>query len=116
MSGPEKPTEQATSRHGVLCAKCEHLNVQSRNVCEFCGAHLHVVCHSCGHRNERVRTRCVDCGHRLHRSWTSRLTNAFGKDRKMTVIQTVLLVIGILVGIAVVVLFSKVSEIGLPEP
>ena len=113
MSGPEKPTEHAPARSGVLCAKCEHLNVQSHNVCEFCGAHLHVVCHSCGHRNERVRTRCVECGHRLHRSWLRRLTLLFGKDRKMSVIQTILLIVGILIGIAAIVFFS---EFRIPEP
>jgi hypothetical protein len=112
MSGSEKQTEHVPSRQGVLCAKCEHLNVRTNNVCEYCGSHLHVVCHNCGHRNERVRTRCIDCGHRLHRSWLSRLSNSFGKNRKMSLIQTVLLVLGILIGIAIIVFFS---EFRIPE-
>ena len=114
MSGPEKPTESTQSSRAVLCAKCEHLNPHGLNVCERCAAHLHVVCHSCGHRNERVRTRCLECDHQLHRTSIGRFAQSlFGKDRKMSVIQTTLLVIAIVVGIAVIVFFS---ELRLPQP
>ena len=116
MSGPEKTTKEPQSDRAVLCAKCEHLNPHGRNVCEECGAHLHVVCHNCGQRNERVRTRCLECDHKLHRTWIGRLSHAFfGKDRKMSLIQTALLVIAILIGICVIVYFSNWSPPP-PEP
>ena len=99
MTGLEKSTETIQSSRAVLCAKCEHLNPPRLNVCERCGAHLHVVCHSCGHRNSRVKTRCVECNHRLHRSSISRVRQLlFGKNRKMFLIQAILLVTAILIG------------------
>jgi hypothetical protein len=108
MSGPEKSTEQSHSSRAVLCAKCEHLNPHGMNVCERCRAHLHVVCHNCGQRNERVRTRCLECNHNLHRSGFGRLIRSFfGKDRKMSVIQTTLLIVAILIGFAMIVFFSS---------
>jgi hypothetical protein len=114
MSGSEKLIEQSRPGRAVLCAKCEHLNPHDRSVCERCGSHLYVVCHSCGSRNERVRSRCIDCSRKLHRSWFGRLLQAlFGKNRKMSLIQTVLLLIGILIGIAVIVLLA---EFKLPQP
>lgn len=113
MSGREKPTENAgsTESGGVVCAKCDHENPRGRNLCESCGAHLHIVCHRCGHRNARVQPRCVECGHKLHRSWWKR--GWLSKDRKMALIQVALLVLGILAGLFFVIYFS---EYRLPEP
>lgn len=81
----------APAQHGVLCAKCEHLCSPGSNVCEECGAHLHVKCHACGQRNPRVAARCSECGQRLHRSfgehWLKKLKP---KRMKLTLLQLAL--------------------------
>jgi uncharacterized membrane protein YvbJ len=108
MSGPERPTDEARAEAEIRCAKCGHRNQRRSNVCESCGAHLHVVCHRCGHRNERSRSKCTECGQKLHRSWLTRASRGIlGKNRKLTLLQVILLLIGILVGFAVIYYFSN---------
>ena len=114
MSGPQKPTEQPPSERDVPCGKCGHLNPRRSNVCASCGAHLYVVCHRCGHRNERAHPRCTECGQKLHRSWLTRASRGvFGKNRKLSLLQLVLLLIGILIGFAAIYYFSNFKP---PEP
>lgn len=124
MSGPEKTTKPLQSGSAVRCAKCGHTNAHGLTECESCGAHLHVLCHKCGHRNERVRSRCTECGHRLHRSLSRRLTHRilvknrvfrsiFGRNRTLSLIQIVLLLLGILVGYYAIRYFAEFKP---PEP
>ncbi len=108
MSGPERPTEQSVAPADVECAKCAHLNPHGRTVCESCGAHLHVVCHNCGHRNVRARSHCSECGHNLHRSKATRLWRKLaGKDKKLSVLQIVLLVVAIALGAGLIWFFVE---------
>lgn len=55
------------SEHGVLCARCEHLNNQGESQCSECGARLFIECPACGELNQRVFTRCRKCRKRLKR-------------------------------------------------
>jgi hypothetical protein len=111
MSGSLKRTEG----HGaaeVACAKCDHRNAHGRNVCESCGAHLHVVCHHCGRRNARAQARCLECDHTLHRSRPGSLVRGlFGKTRDISTLQLVLLLIGVVIGGC---LIYFIAEIRLP--
>ena len=107
---PEIESSQPPPDKPIRCAKCGHQNAPRISVCESCGAHLYVTCQNCGHRNERSRSRCVECRHKLHRSWFKRLAR---KKGKISLLQVALLVIGILLGLAVVVYFS---ELRVPEP
>jgi hypothetical protein len=99
MSGPANPTEQRPAPQGVVCAKCQQLNRPGRNVCEGCGAHLHIVCHDCGQRNPRSRSHCLECGHKLHRSRAKRaFRSIFGKNSNNVLLQVILMILGILIG------------------
>ena len=113
MSGLKNPTEEKRSEQ-VVCAKCEHSNPHGCNVCEACGAHLHVVCHHCGNRNPRIQARCLECNHSLHRSRARSLSHRLlGKNRKITTLQLVLLLLGILIGAAAIVFLA---DMRLPQP
>lgn len=80
MKTPEKhnvaaaPTASDTTQtpgppaKGILCAKCEHVNVAGSTTCKRCRSHLHIKCNDCGTTNERVYTTCRHCGRRLHKS------------------------------------------------
>lgn len=108
MSGLAKPTERSSSPEGIVCAKCRHFNGKGRNVCESCGAHLHVVCHHCGQRNSRSQSQCSECGHRLHRSRARRALRGFLPKRSNDlVLQIVLIVIAILIGYALIHLLGN---------
>ena len=103
---------RVTTRRGVLCAKCEHLNPPQMNECETCGAHLFLACKECGEGNERVRTRCVKCGRRLHRSLWQRSRKRMGRSGRLAVAKVLLFCLGLLLmyGLFVVVsgLFSLI--------
>jgi predicted amidophosphoribosyltransferase len=93
-SESSKVGSHASVQRGVLCAKCEHLCPPGSNVCDECGAHLHVKCHACGQRNPRVAARCAECGQRLHRSfWERRLKKLKPKRMKITLLQLALAVL-----------------------
>ena len=97
----------STSRRGVLCAKCEHLNPAHLNECETCGAHLFLVCKECGEGNERVRTRCRSCGRRLHRSWFQRSRKKVsGRGSRLMIAKVVLFCFGLLLVYGLLVLVS----------
>jgi hypothetical protein len=75
---------------------------------------LHVVCHHCGQRNARAQARCSECGRKLHRSWFRRFeSRVLGKRKKVTWLQLGLLLLGILVGAA---LIYFLAEFKLPQP
>ena len=72
---PTEPAEVAApeqSEHGILCARCEHLNHQDQTQCAECGARLFVECSACGEPNQRIFTRCRKCHKRLHRGLFNR--------------------------------------------
>lgn len=107
----ETQAGQAQSTKGVLCPKCDHLNAAGRNTCEYCEAHLYVSCHDCGHRNERVRERCVHCKHRLHRSWFNQWRKRIAGNRglKISALQIIMLIVGVLVTFGVVIWLAELS-------
>lgn len=107
MSSSElESTGQVTTRRGVLCAKCEHLNPPHSNECETCGAHLFLSCKECGEGNERVRTRCLKCGRRLHRSWLQRSRKKMGRGGRLMAAKVVLYCFGLLLVYGLLVLVS----------
>jgi hypothetical protein len=114
MSGLKKQSETAEAKRGVLCAMCEHLNPLGRSTCEFCKAHLYLACSRCGSRNARVQSRCSQCNRELHRSILSRIWHApLGRQRRMTILQAVLLVLAIITGLALIVFFAELRLPGL---
>jgi hypothetical protein len=114
MSGCKNQTDGPRVQRGVLCAKCEHLNPPGLSTCEFCNAHLHLLCSYCRQRNARVQSCCSQCGRSLHRSFWSRGWQAlFGRERKMHLVQAILLALAILAGLALIIFFS---EFRLPKP
>lgn len=74
MNDPH-PTDAWSDDRTILCAKCEHLNPETLDRCEKCGADLFTDCPYCGHPNQRVAHRCAKCRHRLRRSWIRRAAN-----------------------------------------
>jgi hypothetical protein len=113
MSGSEKLIEPAGDAAGVVCARCEQVNSRKRNLCQACGAHLHVVCHHCGHRNDRASSRCTECNHKLHRSWWKQASRRlFGKEKSVSRLQIILLVLAILIGIGGILFLA---ELQLPD-
>lgn len=71
VSGPSQDAgplmEPEHNKPGVLCGRCDYLNVAEADSCERCGAALYVDCPRCGHRNARIYTRCKQCHRRLRR-------------------------------------------------
>jgi hypothetical protein len=108
MSESEKATDDSRS---VACAKCGHLNPHGKNVCDKCGAHLHVVCHHCGYHNVRARARCIECNHQLHRSWFKRVSQRLsGKRGKISLFQIILLILGIAIGLLAIIYLPQFFE------
>jgi hypothetical protein len=108
MSGLAKPTDQGQPAREIVCAKCGQTNRRGQSVCASCGAHLHILCHHCGSRNTRQAARCTECGHNLHRSLPKRLfRRVFGADSKISLLQIVLLLIGVLIGFTLIVLLTN---------
>ena len=104
MSNPESGLTAPPSERGVLCAKCDHLNPPGSKACEECGDHLYVACHYCGHKNRRVDAVCAECGHHLHRSLWRRWQRKFlGQNRKILIVELILLVIVVVVGFNLIV-------------
>ena len=99
---------------GVLCAKCEHLNICGRNECTRCGAHLYIACTDCGQRNERVRSRCTNCHRRLHHSIFERARKKAGHVViQMNSLQVILFCIGIALAFLLILFFSHFEIPGL---
>lgn len=104
----------APAQRGVLCAKCEHLCPPDSNVCEECGAHLHVKCHACAQRNLRVATRCTECGQRLHRSFWERWQKKLKPKRmKLTLWQLALAVLAAFGTYKIITLLLEVGDGGI---
>jgi hypothetical protein len=104
----EKAESQERSDRGILCAKCEHLNVRGANQCSRCGSHLYISCVNCGHRTERVRTRCDHCGRKLHRGLFQRYGRRIKANLSLTPLQVILFVIGIAIVFGFIVLVASV--------
>jgi len=105
-SEPDAPAERKD--RGVLCAKCEHLNVWGRNECKRCGAHLYIACTDCGQRNERVRTRCVNCTRRLHHSIIDRMRRRMTTGSlQLSGLQMVIFCIGVALAFGVILALSR---------
>ena len=100
MSNPESGLTAPPSERGVLCAKCDHLNPPGSKACEECGAHLYVACHYCGHKNRRVDAVCTECGRSLWRRWQRKF---LGQNRKILIVELILLVIVVVVGFNIIV-------------
>lgn len=114
MSGLAKPTKSSSSPDGVVCAKCRHPNGRGRNVCESCGAHLHVVCHHCGQRNSRSSAECSECGHKLHRSRGKHvLRGLLPKRSNQLALQILLMIVAIILGY---LLIHTLSNYHAPQP
>jgi uncharacterized paraquat-inducible protein A len=95
---------------GVLCAKCEHLNPASAELCEKCGAHLYIACTHCGRKNKRVDARCYHCHHRLHHSKFHRLKRKLiPKNWKSLVWQAILLLVASFIVYKIVVMIANYS-------
>ena len=110
----QNAAETERNDRGVLCAKCEHLNVWGQNECKRCGSHLYVSCSDCGQRNERVRTRCTNCHRRLHRSIFERLRRRATKGTlRVNGLQAVLFFVGVAAAFIVIFLFSRLYIPGL---
>jgi hypothetical protein len=92
---------------GVLCIKCEHLNPQGIESCEFCGSPLFVNCKDCGAKNARVNPRCTSCGRRMHKRRKRNPSPRSGVNRWLVgvVLALILVVMVLLMGLAGVRLF-----------
>ena len=113
MSDTEPNLPAPPAERGVLCAKCDHLNLPGSKACDECGAHLYVACHYCGHKNRRVDAVCAQCGHHLHRSLWRRWQRKFlGQNSKILAIEAVLLVVLVVVGFKLII---KLVESPLPN-
>jgi len=108
-SESSKVGSHASVQRGVLCAKCEHLCPPGSNVCDECGAHLHVKCHACGQRNPRVATRCTECGQRLHRSFWERWQKKL-KSKRMETLWP--LALAVLAAFGTYKIIIKLLEVG----
>lgn len=62
---------------GVLCGKCEHLNISGRRVCEYCGFALYRTCSHCGRLTSRVLSECENCGVREEKKVIDKVSDKF---------------------------------------
>jgi hypothetical protein len=69
------------SAKGILCAKCEHVNIAGATTCNRCRSHLHIKCNDCGAINERALDHCRNCGRNLHRTILQRFTAKVSRSR-----------------------------------
>jgi hypothetical protein len=98
------------SHRGVECAKCGKHHASRVNLCEHCGSRLYIACRKCGHSNQRVLARCSECGQRLHRSplsWNRIRKRLFGSRSQISLLQVILLVVGVLFAYKAVVYFAE---------
>jgi hypothetical protein len=108
LSTSDPKAEDARSDRGVLCSKCEHLNIWGRNECKRCGARLYIACNDCGHKNERVRSRCTSCNRRLHYSAFEKMRRRMQSGvSEMKGTQVVIFCVGIAVALVIIMLFAK---------
>lgn len=97
---------------GVLCIKCNHLNVLETATCKRCGADLYRTCPRCGHSNPLVFANCRKCHKRFprgilgHRSRRLRKAQSFLRRALVTAGQVVLVLVSlaVLAGLAYMVL------------
>ena len=60
-----KPVAPGPLPAGVLCRRCEHLNLIVDEHCGRCGAELYILCPACSHRNQSVYDWCRKCDAKL---------------------------------------------------
>jgi predicted amidophosphoribosyltransferase len=95
---------------GVLCAKCDHLNLSGSVTCEYCHSALFEPCRHCGKTVRRTAHRCEFCGHhtqpkskRHSRLWRQ----IFRGGHRITLWQMALWVVAVYCAYRVVVIFSQ---------
>jgi hypothetical protein len=96
MTEPHSAKGGAESKRGLLCVKCEHLNLATDTLCQICGADLFMICLQCGSRNERVRSRCTQCRQSLSYTWWRRFLSRWTgrKNSAMVLVQALFLHVG----------------------
>jgi ribosomal protein L40E len=103
--------EVEQNQPGVLCIKCNHLNVLETATCKRCGAALYRDCPRCGHSNPLVFANCRKCHKRFprgilgNRSRKLRKAQSLLKRALITAGQValVLVALAVLAGLAYVV-------------
>lgn len=76
-------TEVEHNQPGVLCLKCNHLNVLETATCKRCGADLYRECPRCGHPNPLVFANCRKCHKRFPRGLLGRSSRRARKARSL---------------------------------
>lgn len=104
MSGHrQRQPEVDHNQPGVLCFRCNHLNVVEATACKKCGAELYRNCPRCGHANPIVFANCRKCHKRFPRGILGNRLRRWRKAKSLArwAISTAGQVILVLVSLAV---------------
>lgn len=112
---PSQPEVRRPTGKGILCSKCEHLNLAHSSKCKRCGSHLFITCNFCGKSNPRSHGRCAECDHRLHRSLVSQLQKKIfrGRYRNVSLFHIAIMVVAVFLAYMVIIKLSSGSQ-GVP--
>jgi ribosomal protein L40E len=97
---------------GVLCVRCNHLNVMETATCKRCGAELYRECPKCGHSSPIVFANCRKCHKRFprgvfgHRSRKLRKAQSFARRALTTAFQVTLVLAALAVAGGIIYLIA----------
>lgn len=97
---------------GVLCVRCNHLNVTETPTCKRCGAELYRECAKCGHSSPIVFANCRKCHKRFPRGVFGgrnrklRKAQSFAKRTLTTAFQVLLVLVSLAVAGGIIYLIA----------